>query len=187
MGNFDLGKRLDAKDGGKNFGVQVWTKLNLPTSKNILQNICQYGNLRRYVKDYGHMEILKSILWAIIFRRKIYVKSVFSIRNQEISYFKLWYKNTHYLEKRVVKTYVTVKICSVKRHYTLYYACILNILFLWNSEMPSDRIYSQSFLVCIIHISSQNSLLFVSLDNFATWFIINLPLSCFIVNELREH
>lgn len=35
-----------------------------------------------------------------------------------------------FLEKTVVKTYVTVNIYNVKRHYMLNYTCISNILFL---------------------------------------------------------
>lgn len=114
---------------GQSWWVKVWAKLILSTSKKykIFVNMETWEDML----NIPDIWLLFSVLYEQSFSNKIYIKFISSLRSKEINpYFKLLYKNTHYLEKRVMKTYITVKICSVKRYYMLYYTCILNILFL---------------------------------------------------------
>lgn len=114
---------------GQSWWVKVWAKLILSTSKKykIFVNMETWEDML----NIPDIWLLFSVLYEQSYSNKIYIKFISSLRSKEINpYFKLLYKNTHYLEKRVMKTYITVKICSVKRYYMLYYTCILNILFL---------------------------------------------------------
>lgn len=114
---------------GQSWWVKVWAKLILSTSKKykIFVNMETWEDML----NIPDIWLLFSVLYEQSYSNKIYIKFISSLRSKEINpYFKLLYKNTHYLEKRVMKTYITAKICSVKRYYMLYYTCILNILFL---------------------------------------------------------
>lgn len=114
---------------GQSWWVKVWVKLILSTSKKykIFVNMETWEDML----NIPDIWLLFSVLYEQSYSNKIYIKFISSLMSKEINpYFKLLYKNTHYLEKRVMKTYITVKICSVKRYYMLYYTCILNILFL---------------------------------------------------------
>lgn len=101
----------------------------------------------------------------------MYTYTISSIWSQEISpCFKLWHKNIHYIENRVVKNYVTVNMHSVKTLNSIVYIHFKHFIsvefwnILWQYIVYSLFIYKGSWKLFIAY-----------LDNFASSFNIKLP------------